>query len=248
MCTAQYDPICGTDGKTYGNPCELTSLSCMRKNNVVKLHHGQCSPAKVEKFLGCQMMCNRNYAPVCGTDGVTYSNQCEINAQACLTKSGVTTAFEGECSECQLNCNLNYDPVCGTNGVTYGNMCELTSTACLRKSGVRAAYSGECGAPQAAVESSECQLACQMSWVPVCGSDGRTYGNMCELTSTACLRKSEVFKVYDGECSEHCQMMCNMNYNPVCGSNGVTYGNECELTSLSCLRRMPVRLAHQGEC
>ena len=34
-------------GQTYGNPCELTSLSCIRKNNVVKLHNGECSPAKV---------------------------------------------------------------------------------------------------------------------------------------------------------------------------------------------------------
>ena len=40
-----------------------------------------------------------------------------------------------------------------------------------------------------------------MLWQPVCGSDDKTYGNECELTSKACLAKSDVVVAHVGECN-----------------------------------------------
>ncbi|OWF39173.1 Double-headed protease inhibitor, submandibular gland [Mizuhopecten yessoensis] len=70
-CTMDHTPVCGADGKTYGN-------DCMRKCNDVRLlHSGKC-----ENDL---CVCTMDYEPVCGDDGVTYTNDC---SRECATSFG----------------------------------------------------------------------------------------------------------------------------------------------------------------
>jgi len=148
----------------------------------------------------CNMACPMNFVPLCGTDGHTYSNGCQLEASNCEKKTSVTVAHTGACVEkvCNVACQFNYSPVCGTDGETYGNNCQLESTACLQKSDLAVAYDGVCAS--AIPVKQACNEACLRNWEPVCGTDGITYGNACQLESFACTKSLNLMVAHAGEC------------------------------------------------
>lgn len=42
VCQGRYDPVCGSDNRTYGNPCELSATACVLKKEIKVKHKGPC--------------------------------------------------------------------------------------------------------------------------------------------------------------------------------------------------------------
>merc|ERR1712243_325853 len=104
----------------------------------------------------------------------------------------------------------------------------LVKTKTTEKSGDDYSDYGICG----------CNFS-QMGFSPVCGMNGKTYSNKCELV---CAR---ILKEHDGPCKENpvenCSY-CDKSNNPVCGADSKTYANNCVM---KCRK---VELKHKGAC
>ncbi|XP_063584897.1 four-domain proteases inhibitor-like isoform X2 [Penaeus indicus] len=188
-CHYHLDPVCGSDGVTYPNLCSLQVVDCLSDEDITLAYPGECQARRET----CDLLCPANYDPVCGSDGVTYPNLCNLLAADCLSENNITLAHPGECqAPCDVGCPYNYDPVCGSDGVTYPNLCSLQVVDCLSDEDLTLAYPGEC--------KENCDLACPANYDPVCGSDGVTYSNLCNLQVADCISDEDLTLAHTGPC------------------------------------------------
>ncbi|XP_050729530.1 agrin-like isoform X3 [Eriocheir sinensis] len=318
-------PVCGSDGVTYPNKCQLELASCLQGGGLTVVSEGECAKEEsLSQSLGgesgqgaltpplggvelsgpdpatpsCSQQCTRIFLPVCGSDGVTYNNLCLLQIVDCENKAaggpGVSVTAEGACDKaagvdalqvgpttsCSQQCTRIFLPVCGSDGVTYNNLCLLEIANCENKAaggaGVTVAAEGACGAateapqPPSTTEKPPCSQQCTRIFLPVCGSDGVTYNNMCLLEIADCENKAAggpgVSVASEGACgaatevpqppttqeTSSCSKQCTRIFLPVCGSDGVTYNNLCLLEIADCESRAAggpsVIVASEGAC
>ena len=49
MCTQEFRPVCGDDGKTYANRCEMEKEACEEGRTVAVRREGPCKRKKKKK-------------------------------------------------------------------------------------------------------------------------------------------------------------------------------------------------------
>ncbi|KAG7154100.1 four-domain proteases inhibitor-like [Homarus americanus] len=134
----------------------------------------------------CDDGCTDEWNPVCGTDGLTYSNLCYLELADCLSDADIKIDHQGECDDCQFGCYEVWDPVCGSDNITYSNPCELHRADCLSSDQIIEDYTGECQpvlhnlVPHC--NDSVLDKDCSTNFfAPVCELSGTTYRTVCDL-------------------------------------------------------------------
>ncbi|ETM56657.1 hypothetical protein L914_00408 [Phytophthora nicotianae] len=253
-----YDPVCGSNGVTYANNCVFASVFCSSEHDADTLFIqalGECSaspevqstlmeplsdtqlesvPAEVDlDTVFCSLTCKLTPNHVCGTDGVTYINDCHLLFSKCQNLQ-LEKAYHGDCvtstnginlnvlevgvsvidspvtaEKCNSMCERVYDPVCGSNGITYANLCLLEYAEC-RNPNVKVFGPGKCPPNMQAARTANS---------PTINYNGES-----------CIPQP-----------------CPYTYAPVCGSDGQTHDNLCLFANARC-QHQTLTVIHEGEC
>lgn len=203
---------------------------------------------------GCPRACGYSYFPVCGSNGETYDNQCAFEtARDCNGLADLTLANTGRCEP---------KPDCFT-AVEVGNCRAFIQKWHFDMSTYKCTsfvYGGcDTGFSKNRYDSKEecerkcavpCPERCPNTYAPICGTNGKTHSNLCQMKRANCRDNTAVTMAYEGECTNsECPRVCPFNYEPVCGSNGVTYSNTCLFEKArDCDGLNELNIGNSGEC
>ena len=94
-------------------------------------------------YCSFKVVCPAVWAPVCGSNGKTYTNKCRLEVASCRSMQqdgpAIELKSEGVCGEpraategreCMKPCPKIFSPVCASNGRTFGSKCYFEIAQC----------------------------------------------------------------------------------------------------------------------
>jgi len=96
-CSKKLAPVCASDGKTnyiLNNRCVFLAAKC-ENPSLSFVSDGMCKKGSKTK---CPQACSKIYAPVCASDGKTYSNFCDLKMARCENPS-LSFVSDGKCKK-----------------------------------------------------------------------------------------------------------------------------------------------------
>lgn len=147
QCPREFDPICASNGKTYGNVCQF---QCARKSNkyLYATAIGMCSDKnactpykasisncaakqnrtlkKLYRLTCTSCICHTEEEPVCGSDKKTYGNVCQFKCQQTKNKS-LMLLWPGACEEFKTEGIINDRDALEIFEQIYDHNCHVSS-------------------------------------------------------------------------------------------------------------------------
>ncbi|XP_071536162.1 ovomucoid-like [Panulirus ornatus] len=237
FCPEIYDPVCGSDGKTYSNSCELEVASCKQGGGIYEVHPGPCPTGS---YGNGTVSSHRSQWPGIPPDNIQENpkltrlvgkycnaylsaNVKELQhkfPQECIKNETVRRILIPRASHKQKQTPFGridheillqhignakpdsykalYNVVIPSGPWMLLHLVPLTMVRVVPRKGVLVLVALAVCAM--ALLTDGCAKICTLDYEPLCGSDGNTYGNLCELLNARCFTHKEINVEYYGPC------------------------------------------------
>ncbi|CAG2111584.1 unnamed protein product [Medioppia subpectinata] len=234
--------VCASNGRLYESECHVRRDACLLERDLRVVRSGDCGQQCAQKCVFgakclsgkcvCDERCQRSVAWICGTDGISYENECLLRRQSCHLSVEIRVKHSGSCDEtsdkverqsleCEKCEDKRFEPICANDGNTYNNECQMGRSACEKRQELTALFYGQCDDEDRWEGSAadNCHQPC-------------LFGAKCANTAGSAPRCECHFRCSDVTSGRVCGLLANNETR--------LYDNECRLREESCRRQQSI--------